>query len=63
MAIEHDSTQTTVFVAIDVSRDRNDILIQQPSKRSQRMKITNERVDHASAHSPGARLAHELHAT
>lgn len=46
MAIKHDSTQTATFVAIDVSKNRNDILIQQPGKRRQRMKITNERVDH-----------------
>ena len=46
MATKHDSTQTATFVAIDVSKDRNDILIQQPSKRRQRMKITKERVDH-----------------
>ena len=35
-----------VCVAIDISRNRNDILIQPPGKKRYRMTITNDQVDH-----------------
>lgn len=46
MAKDNLSTEQTVFVAIDISKDRNDVLIQQPNGQRRRMKMTNDRVDH-----------------
>ena len=41
-----DISARRILVAIDISKLRNDILIQQTNGRRRRMQITNERVDH-----------------
>ena len=46
MAKDNHSTEQATFVAIDISKDRNDVLIQLPNGPRRRMKMTNDRVDH-----------------
>jgi hypothetical protein len=46
MAKDNHSAEQTTFVAIDISKDRNDVLIEQHSGQRRRMKMTNDRVDH-----------------
>lgn len=46
MTMYNDRSETSNLVAIDISKNRNDILIQEVGKKRYRMSITNERVDH-----------------
>jgi transposase len=46
MTKTEDISAKRILVAIDISKLRNDILIQQTNGRRRRMQITNERVDH-----------------
>ncbi len=46
MTVIHDISKTSTLVAIDISKSRNDILIQELGRNRYKMSITNERVDH-----------------
>src|SRR5680860_1363894 len=46
MTMYNDRSETSNLVAIDISKNRNDILIQELRKKRYKMSITNERVDH-----------------
>lgn len=42
----YDNLDSITFVAIDIAKAKNDLLIQTPGRKRYRMKITNEQVDH-----------------
>jgi len=46
MTTTNDKTECKTLVAIDISKSRNDILIQRPGRKRYRMQITNDRADH-----------------
>ena len=46
MTRHKDNEQPPTWVAIDIAKHRNDVLIQPPGKRRYRMTITNDRIDH-----------------
>ena len=46
MTKKNDIPEQRTLVAIDISKHRNDVLIQPPGRKRYRMAITNDRVDH-----------------
>ena len=46
MTKKNDIPEKRTLVAIDISKHRNDVLIQPPGRKRYRMAITNDRVDH-----------------
>jgi len=46
MTTINDKTECKTLIAIDISKSRNDILIQRPGRKRYRMQITNDRADH-----------------
>jgi len=46
MTKAYDNLDSTTFVAIDIAKTKNDLLIQPPGKNWYRMKITNDQIDH-----------------
>ena len=46
MTTINDKTECKTLIAIDISKSRNDILVQRPERKRYRMQITNDRADH-----------------
>jgi hypothetical protein len=46
MTTSNTIANSATWVAIDISKLRNDIFVQEPGKNRSRMSITNERIDH-----------------
>ena len=46
MTNQDDICKTSTLVAIDISMQRHEVLVQPPGRKRYRMSITNDRVDH-----------------